>query len=126
MFTGCFHMSSSKLPAIRHVSAGVAADYSGGTGNFLRSAAFCGLLALGLPETSAAQAVGTMQVSARVIPATTAWTGLSEAALAARAVAQAPRGRSVVRRAGVIATRAEIDPAGDRRHLVVTIHYPHN
>ena len=63
-------------------------------------AALLGCLALGLPGTSSAQALGTMQVAARVVPASVGWTGLAEAGVAAR--------------------------SGGRGLLIVTIQHPHN
>jgi hypothetical protein len=125
MFAARLHIGTPRPLAIRRLLAGCAADFSPHTGNFLRSTAFCGLLALGIPSTSAAQA-GSIQVSARVLPATTAWTGLSEAGVAAREAVQMPWGRPLLRHAGLVQTRAEIHRSGGSHLVLVTIQYPHN
>jgi hypothetical protein len=126
MFTARFHMglpSRSCAPA-SVVEAGRHSDCR--TGKILRIGAFCALLALGLPRSSAAQAVGTMQVSARVVAATAAWTGLEEAGLATRMAVREQGARPVIRNQGVVRTRAEIHQAGDQRLVLVTVQYPRN
>jgi hypothetical protein len=96
----------------------------------LRVAALLGVLGLGLPGTSSAQALGTMQVAARVVPASVGWTGLAEARLAARSVAGRQSGGTLIRRGRLVHATAEIHPfsglAGERRLLIVTIQHPHN
>jgi hypothetical protein len=77
------------------------------------------LLAMGLSRQVSAQAIGTMQVTARVIPASASWAALTEAQEAARAP-------SPVRRAGLTLTSVELQARGARRSLVVTINYPQN
>jgi hypothetical protein len=113
-------------------SAGL--DGSAGTGRHadpianrkLRAAALCGVLALALPGISSAQSIGTMQVAARVVPASAGWSGVSEAGLAAQAAVQAPSGRLLIRRSGLVHSIAEIRTAGSRRVVLVTIQHPHN
>ncbi len=68
-----------------------------------------------------------MQVSARVVPATAAWTGVAEAATAALEAALRPRsGVVLVRRTGVVQTQAEVLSAEDRPLLLVTVQHPRN
>jgi hypothetical protein len=95
------------------------------SGKILRLVAVTGFLAVALPATSSAQATGTMQVGARVIPAATAWAGLTEAALAVAAATGEP-GRPHVRRTGLVLARTEIHSAEGRRTLLVTLQHPHN
>ena len=95
-------------------------------GVVLRAVAVCGLLALGLPGTSSAQAIGTMQVGARVIPASAAWTGLSEAGLVARAAVGAATHGPLIRRNGLVRSATEIRAVGSRREVVVTLQHPYN
>ena len=99
-------------------------------GGILRLAASVGLLALGLPGTSSAQALGTMQVSARVVTASVSWTGLVEARAAARIAAGRLPGLALVRRGGLVHATAQIQPSGGRpsgpRLLIVTLQHPHN
>lgn len=95
-------------------------------GGILRMIALMGALALGVPQTSSAQALGTMQVTARVVPASVAWAGVAQGREAARSAARERSGRLIVRRSRLLLTRAEIRPSGGRRLLIVTIHHPHN
>jgi hypothetical protein len=67
-----------------------------------------------------------MQVAARVVPATTSWTGVREARAAALAILEHPAPGWTVRRAGVVRTTAELQGWGSRRRVLVTIHHPHN
>jgi hypothetical protein len=92
----------------------------------LRAAALCGLLAVALPGISSAQARGTMQVGARVVPAAAAWTGVTEAGLAARAVVYASTESPLIRRSGLVRTATEVRAVGNRREVLVTIQRPHN
>jgi hypothetical protein len=85
-----------------------------------------GLVALGLPRTSYAQALGTMQVTARVIPAPVAWTGVAEAQEAARSVAGEGSGMPVVRRGRLVQARAEIRASAGAGLVVVTIDHLRN
>jgi hypothetical protein len=99
-------------------------------GRIFRMAALLGFLALGLPGTSSAQALGTMQVAARVVPAWVGWTGLAEARVAAQSAAARQSGRTYIHRAGLVHATAQIHPssgpAGGRRLLIVTLQHPHN
>jgi hypothetical protein len=81
---------------------------------------------VGLTGISSAQAIGTMQVSARVVAASAAWTGLSEAGLAARGAVGTPATRLLIRRNGLVRSVAEIRTVGNRREVLVTIQHPHN
>jgi hypothetical protein len=85
-----------------------------------------GLLLAAVPGVVSAQSLGTMQVTARVLPGRPGWAGLSEARGLTRNVLSAPWTGTRTHRAGLVLTRAELAPAERRRRLLVTIHYPHN
>jgi hypothetical protein len=89
-----------------------------------------GLLALPLmvafPGWASAQALGTMQVTARVLPGRPAWAGLAEAQMLAREALLSPAAGLDVRRAGLVQARAELATIGGRRRLLVTVDYPRN
>jgi hypothetical protein len=126
MFTA---RSSSRLvrrSAALEGSAGAGPPTDRVAGRILRTAALGGVLAVALPGISSAQSIGTMQVSARVVPASAAWSGLSEAGLAAQAAVQAPSERPLIRRSGLVHSATEIRRVGSRRVVVVTIQHPHN
>jgi hypothetical protein len=125
MFTVRFEVGFVR-PLRRTPRASASPGQSFGAGGMLRGLALLGWLALGLPRTSSAQALGTMQVSARVVPASVAWAGVAEGREAARIAAKQRWGRPIVRRGGLLLTQAEIRPLGGRRLLIVTIHHPHN
>ncbi len=93
---------------------------------FFRIAAVAGLLAGALPAVASAQAIGTMQVTARVLPASVAWSAVSEAGLAAGAAVRTPAGQPLIRRNGLILSSTEIRRAGESRVVLVTIQHPHN
>jgi hypothetical protein len=99
-------------------------------GGILRGLASMGLIAMGFPGALSAQALGTMQIAARVVPASVAWTGLAEARIAARSVAEGQSGLALTRRGRLVHATAEIHPssgrADDRRRLIITIQHPHN
>jgi hypothetical protein len=129
MFTGRPHIAfSPDLPATQPARA--TSGQACGAGGILRLAASLGLLALGLPGTSSAQALGTMQVAARVIPASVGWTGLAEARLVARSASGRQPGLVLIRRGRLVHASAEIHPSsghpGGSRLLIVTIQHPHN
>jgi hypothetical protein len=126
MFTARIHIRRSRRPSALALTAAEVAESDSLTGKILRFWAFCALLLLGLPAVAAGQATSTMQVSATVVPATAAWTGLSEARAAARQAMKLPSGRSAVRLAGVVQTRAQVLRGDDRAHLLVTIQHPYN
>jgi len=85
-----------------------------------------GLLAVGLPRMSYAQALGTMQVTARVIPGAVAWSGLAEAQAAARSAAGTRSWMPVVRRGRLVQARAEIRASAGLGLVVVTINHLRN
>lgn len=126
MFTTRIHIRLSRRPSDLAISAAEDAGPDSPTGKILRFWAFCALLLLGLPAVAAGQATGTMQVSATVVPATAAWTGVSEAAAAARQAMKLPSDHSLVRTAGVVQTRAQVLRGDDRARLLVTIQHPYN
>jgi hypothetical protein len=84
------------------------------------------LLTAALPAGVSAQALGTMQVTARVIPGRPAWDGLSEARTLARAALLAPSTASGTRRADLVQARAEFNSSPARRRLMITVNYPRN
>jgi hypothetical protein len=89
-----------------------------------------GLLALPLvaafPGWASAQGLGTMQVTARVLPGRPSWAGLAEAQVLARQALLSPAAGWDIRRAGLVQARAEVAATGGRRRLLVTVHYPRN
>lgn len=126
MFTTRFHIPSVGPRPAPARAARASQNRASRAGRIFRMAGLSGFLALGLPGAASAQALGTMQVTARVVPASAAWTGLAEAGVAARSVARQGPGRPLIRRSGLVQARAEIRPSGGRRLLLVTIHHPHN
>lgn len=126
MFAARFHIGFvRRSPALARPS-GADPDRSAWAGRIVRAAALSGLLALGLSGTSSAQTLGTMQVAARVVPASVGWTGVAEAGAVAQSFARQGTGRALIRRTGLVQARAEIRPAGSSRVLIVTIQHPHN
>ena len=84
------------------------------------------LVAVARPSGVSAQALGTMQVTARVLPGGPGWAGISEARALARQVGSAPASHSETRHVGLVQARAEVASGQGRRRLLITIHYPHN
>jgi hypothetical protein len=95
-------------------------------GGILPVLAVLGLLVLGLPATSSAQALGTMQVVARVVPASAGWAGLAEAKLTVQGIAALHPNQAFVRRGRLVQTSAVVRPSGGHRILSITIQHPHN
>jgi|SRR5919109_1158914 hypothetical protein len=93
---------------------------------FARAGVLPLLLLTSLPCRVSAQGLGTMQVTARVLPGGPAWAGLHEAHALARQVLSSPVESPETRRAGLVHTRAEITSEGGRRRLLITVQYPHN
>ena len=92
----------------------------------LRMGLLTALLAAVLPAGVSAQALGTMQVTARVLPGGPAWAGLAEARVLARQALLSPPATPRTRRAGLVQTRAELTTTAARRRLLVTVQYPRN
>jgi hypothetical protein len=68
-----------------------------------------------------------MRVTARVMPAHVSWTAVGEAAKATHELVQRPAHGPVIRRSGLIRTRAALERAADGRRLLrVTIQHPYN
>ena len=103
-----------------------------GAGRTCRNGALRGLglitllAAVARPDGVSAQSLGTMQVTARVLPGGPGWTGFFEARALARQVGSAPVSDSETRHVGLVQARAEVAPGQGRRRLLITIHYPHN
>lgn len=81
---------------------------------------------MGLADGASAQALGTMQVSARVLPGRPGWAALAEARALAQGVLAQPAVTHLTRRRGLVQARAEVALAAGRRRLLVTIQHPHN
>ena len=92
----------------------------------LRLAGLTLLLATALSQSARAQASGTLQVTAHVLPAAASWSAWHEARAAIQALRRDPSAGSTVRRSGLVRTSAELQEAGSRRRLVVTLQHPHN
>jgi hypothetical protein len=92
----------------------------------LRLAALVVAMSVASSHRASAQALGTVQVSARVLPASVSWSGVGEAARAAHDLLRHPAGGPVLRRSGLVRTRAVLEPAGGRQLLLVTIQHPYN
>lgn len=126
MFTGRPHIGFVRPLSGLIQSAGAPSSEAFRAGGILRMAMLLGFLALGLPGTSSAQALGTMQVAARVVSASVAWTGLAEARVAARSAAAQQSGRAFIRRAELVHVTAQIHRSTGRGLLIVTIQHPRN
>lgn len=121
------------FPAWLHTSCGrfegpLSGCRTGGTvrPTFLRAASVFAALALVLPGAASAQALGTMQVRARVLPARVGWHALAEVSALARHAVLALEEGAVTRRAGLVQAHAEVALVSGRRRLLVTIHHPYN
>jgi hypothetical protein len=75
---------------------------------------------------ASAQAVGTLQVTARVVSGTVAWAGLTEVRAAVEALSERASVGPQVRRSGLLRTRAEVRITGGQGRVVVTVHHPRN
>jgi hypothetical protein len=125
MFPPRFHIGrTSAGPAAPGLAEGSGRGSS--TGASLRFGLLAGLLALALPSGVSAQALGTMQVTARVLPGRPGWAGLSEARNLARQALLTPFVTSETHRAGLVQARAELTATAGRRRLLVTVDYPRN
>jgi len=126
MFPARFHIaviSSLRAPARPGVGA---VHRVSSSGVLFRVAVLPAMLALGLPSGASAQALGTMQVTASVLPGKPSWSGLSEAQNLARRVLQAPWSGPATSRTELVHSRAEFEVVNGRRRMLVTIHYPQN
>lgn len=89
-----------------------------------------GLLAVPLmaafPGGASAQGLGTMQVTARVLPGRPAWAGLTQAQALAQQVLLSSSAGPEIRRVHLVQARAELASTGGRRCLLVTVNYPRN
>jgi hypothetical protein len=83
-------------------------------------------LTAAFPAGASAQGLGTMQVTARVLPGRPVWAGLTEAqALVQQALLSSSKGPEI-RRAGLVQAWAELDSTGGRRRLLVRVDYLRN
>ena len=89
-----------------------------------------GLLAVPLmvafPGGASAQGLGTMQVTARVLPGPPPWAGLTQAQALAQQVLLASSAGPEIRRVHLVQARAELTSTGGRRRLLVTVNYLRN
>jgi hypothetical protein len=95
------------------------------TAAVLRLGLLSPLLAASVPDGVSAQALGTMQVTARVLPGQPGWTAVSEAGALVRYVVSTGAGAQS-RHADLVQARSEVASVRGRRRLLITIHYPHN
>ena len=75
-------------------------------------------------QPGSAQSIGTMQVTARVVPAAVGWAALGEARAALRWIRDAPG--ATAGGTGLLRARTEVQVVAGRRRLVVTIDHPRN
>jgi hypothetical protein len=125
-------MFAPRSPLTRAPTSPVPSGPAAGTrrGCSARAMLRLGLLAVPMmvsfPGWASAQALGTMQVTARVLPGRPGWAGLAEAQILAREALLSPPAGSDIRRAGLVQARAELSTTGGRRRLLVTVDYPRN
>ena len=91
----------------------------------LRLAPLVALLSAALPGGVSAQALGTMQVTAQVVPAEASWGGLTTARTLARELLSHPTPRAV-RRGDMARVEAAVASGDGPRRLLLTIDYPRN
>jgi hypothetical protein len=96
------------------------------TGAILRIGLVLAPLAAALPGGASAQALGTMQVTARVLPSRPAWAGLTEAQALAQQVLMASPAEPQTRRTGLVLARAGLASTAGQRRLLVRVDYPRN
>jgi len=121
-FRGCFDPISPGWPR----PAAERSRLTVPAGGVLRWTVLLGILGLAFPRTSYAQAVGTMQVTARVVPASVAWTAVAEAREAARSVVRDPSALPVVRGGRLLQARAEIHDSTGPGLVIVTVQHLRN
>ena len=112
------------VPAPTGAAAGTRRGCSAGA--LLRLGLLAVPLMVSFPGWVSAQALGTMQVTARVLSGGPGWAGLAEAQVLAREALLSPAAVSDLRRAGLVQARAELATTGGRRRLLVTVDYPRN
>ena len=126
MFAEPFHIGRIRAGPASAGCAGSGCGRARRLRSLIRLGALSALFAAGVPGGVSAQALGTMQVTARVLPGQPGWAGLSEARALAQEVLSRSSVASQTRRAGLVQARAELAPADGRRRLLVTINYPQN
>jgi hypothetical protein len=125
MFTPRFH--DWRLPfgwAAQGRAAGAGGDLR--IAGLVRPALIGLFLAASLPNRVSAQAAGTMQATARVLPGLPGWAGVAAARTLARDALSAPQANSRSHSAGLVRAWAELTSGQGRRRLLIMIHYPHN
>ncbi len=125
MFPLPFHPRLHIAPPPRCRGARPAEPWTARSGAALRLAGLTAILSAAFSTGVSAQGTGTMQVTARVLPAAASWAALIEAREAVSELAAGPSQRAAIRRKDVLRTEAMILPA-DCRCLVVTIQHPYN
>jgi hypothetical protein len=111
-------------PAATGRAAGIRHGCSAGA--LLRLGLLAVPLTVSFPGWASAQALGTMQVTARVLPGGPGWAGLAEAQILAREALLSSVAGSDIRRSGLVQARAELATTRGRRRLLVTVDYPRN
>jgi hypothetical protein len=101
-------------------------DRTSAAGVILRLACVTALLFTVVSGRALAQGIGTMQVTARVLPAGPSRVALEETRAVTAAALREPWTLSTIRRTRLVRTRADLLAQGSRRTLVITLHYPHN
>jgi hypothetical protein len=105
-------------------AAGTRPDCSAGA--ILRLGLLTVTLVVSFPGWASAQALGTMQVTAQVLPGGPGWAGLAEAQILTRQALHSPAAPLDIRRAGLVQARAELTTARGPMRLRVTVDYPRN
>lgn len=126
MFPATLHIRLRRPTRAALVTPRPARDRTSAPVPGLRLAGLTFLLAAGLSQRAGAQASGTMQVTAHVVPATASWAAVQEATAAIVALGSAPARTPQVRRQELVRTSAEVQGPADRPRLVVTVQHPHN
>ena len=126
MFTARFHIALRLLRPASGCAALSPSPEGAWKAECIRMLAVGALLALSVPSVAAAQASGTMSVSARVVSADAAWTGLREAQAAVAGAARTGSSAPLVRRTALVQTTTEVRTADRRRTLLVTVDHLRN
>jgi hypothetical protein len=92
----------------------------------VRLAGLAALLSAGLSGEASAQSIGTLQATARVVPAAASWEALEQARTAAVLALQASEGGPGVSRTELVRTSTVLQGSGDGRRLLVTLEHPRN
>jgi hypothetical protein len=92
----------------------------------LATPALAVLVLVAVPREAGAQSLGTMQVTARVLPARAGWSALSVARDLATRMEGASAGQSLSTRTGVVRAVGVVTGPAGRRRLLITLHHLYN